>query len=182
MNKKSLFPIIALCAVIGLLVTACKDDDPEPPASTFTVAFNSNGGSSVASKTGVASGATIQAPTAPTKGTDTFGGWYKESTLTTPWNFATDTVTANITLYAKWTETEAPTTFTVTFDSKDGSAVNPITGLASGAKINEPDPAPTKEGFTFGGWYKEATFENEWDFESDTVTENTTLYAKWTEN
>jgi uncharacterized repeat protein (TIGR02543 family) len=37
-----------------------------------------------------------------TKADSAFGGWYKESANTNQWNFADDTVTANITLYAKW--------------------------------------------------------------------------------
>jgi uncharacterized repeat protein (TIGR02543 family) len=41
-----------------------------------------------------------------TKDGYTFGGWYKEAALVTPWNFGTDTVTGNITLYAKWDEDE----------------------------------------------------------------------------
>lgn len=41
--------------------------------------------------------------------------------------------------------------------------------------------APTKENYTFGGWFDE-NYENEWNFETDKATENITLYAKWTEN
>ncbi len=40
-----------------------------------------------------------------------------------------------------------------------------------------PEP-PTKAGYTFAGWFDE-NYENEWDFETDQVTENMTLYAKW---
>ncbi|MHB9296836.1 hypothetical protein PilKf_02619 [Pillotina sp. SPG140] len=106
--KKSLFPIIALCAVIGLLFTACKDDDPEPtPATTYTVTFDTGeGGPDVAAKTGVASGAKITAPT-PTKEGFDLEGWYKDADFEDAWVFATDTVTANITLYAKWTPPNA---------------------------------------------------------------------------
>lgn len=69
-----------------------------------TVTFNSNGGSSVSQITGLSGGNTISKPTDPTKsGYDClFDGWYKEEWLSTPWNFASDTVTASITLYAKW--------------------------------------------------------------------------------
>ncbi|MHB8984629.1 MAG: virginiamycin B lyase family protein [Eubacteriales bacterium] len=70
---------------------------------TYTVTFDSQGGSSVSSINNVTSGSTISAPTAPTKTGYTFGGWYKESSCTNAWNFSTDTVTGNITLYAKWT-------------------------------------------------------------------------------
>jgi uncharacterized repeat protein (TIGR02543 family) len=72
---------------------------------TSTVTFNSNGGSAVASITGVIAGNTIAAPATPTKtgtGKSVFAGWYKESALTNQWNFATDTVTGSRTLYAKW--------------------------------------------------------------------------------
>jgi len=45
--------------------------------------------------------------------------------------------------------------------------------------VTEPT-APTKTGYTFGGWYKESGCTNAWDFGSDTVTADVTLYAKWT--
>ncbi len=67
----------------------------------------------------------------------------------------------------------------VYFDSQGGNAVNPITNVTSGSKITAPSN-PTKSGYTFSGWYKEAGCINAWNFESDIVTENTTLYAKWT--
>jgi len=41
---------------------------------------------------------------------------------------------------------------------------------------------PDKSGFTFGGWCKDAACTTVWDFGTDTVTEDMTLYAKWTEN
>lgn len=72
-------------------------------------------------------------------------------------------------------------TLTVTFEENGGSAVTDITGLSYNAAITAP-VAPTKSGYTFAGWYKEATCTNLWDFSTDTVTEDITLYAKWTAN
>lgn len=69
--------------------------------STFTVTFNSNGGSAVQSQE-VEDGGKVTKPADPTKTGGTFGGWYKESSLTNQWNFSTDTVTKNTTLWAKW--------------------------------------------------------------------------------
>ena len=69
---------------------------------TYTVAFDTNGGSAVAPVT-VDAGSTVTKPADPTKSGYTFGGWYKDSTLQTPWDFANGTVTADTTLYAKWT-------------------------------------------------------------------------------
>ncbi|WP_241674723.1 InlB B-repeat-containing protein [Paenibacillus luteus] len=146
------------------------------PDPTYTVTFNSQGGSPVAGLTGVTAGAKIAAPANPTKAGFTFAGWYKEASGATEWQFGTDTVTANVTLYAKWTPDP---TYTVTFDSQGGSPVAGLTGVTAGAKIAAP-ANPTKAGFTFGGWYKEAAGATEWQFGTDTVTAKTTLYAKWT--
>ena len=68
---------------------------------TFTVTFNSNEGTNVAAIE-VEEGQTFEAPTAPTKTGFIFDGWYKESALTNMWDFETDVVESNITLYAKW--------------------------------------------------------------------------------
>lgn len=48
-------------------------------------------------------------------------------------------------------------------------------------KASAPD-TPVKSGYTFGGWYKDSTLQTPWDFADDTVTADTTLYAKWTAN
>jgi len=77
-------------------------------ASGFTVTFNSTGGSSVSNITGVTSGSTITAPTPPTKTDNSFSGWCMDADLVSSWDFATDTVTANTTLYARWISKTVP--------------------------------------------------------------------------
>jgi uncharacterized repeat protein (TIGR02543 family) len=76
---------------------------PDPtPVVTYVVTFDLNGGSSSAVNTQtVTSGEKVEKPTNPTLDGKTFGGWYSDSALTTPYNFS-DSVTADITLYAKW--------------------------------------------------------------------------------
>ena len=69
---------------------------------TYHVNFNSNEGTSIESLTGIRHGAVITAPEAPTKTGFEFAGWYRDQALRTAWDFSTDTVTAVITLYAKW--------------------------------------------------------------------------------
>lgn len=67
------------------------------------VAYNSQGGSSVSSLiTGYYS--KISAPAAPTRPGYIFAGWYKDAACTSAWNFGTDVVPGNITLYAGWTK------------------------------------------------------------------------------
>jgi len=69
--------------------------------SSYTVTFNSNSGSNVGDKSAL-HGGTVYKPVAPTKVGYDFLGWYKEAALTNKWNFATDIVTQDTTLYAKW--------------------------------------------------------------------------------
>ena len=67
--------------------------------------------------------------------------------------------------------------FTITFDSNGGSSVEPV-DVVKDSKIEKPEN-PTKSGYTFKGWYKDAALETEWDFDKDVVTADITLYAKW---
>lgn len=69
-------------------------------ADGYTLSFNSNGGKSVNSITKLY-GATVTAPTAPTKTGYTFSGWYRDVALTNAYVFTTMGA-ENITLYAKW--------------------------------------------------------------------------------
>lgn len=50
--------------------------------------------------------------------------------------------------------------------------------IEKGSKAAKPED-PTREGYVLGGWFKEDTFKNPWDFEKDTVAEARSLYAKW---
>lgn len=66
----------------------------------------------------------------------------------------------------------------VAFDVQGGSYVAPRY-VAKNKMVSEP-AAPTRDGYTFLGWY---TAEGEkWDFAKDVVTADMTLYAKWTKN
>lgn len=68
--------------------------------------------------------------------------------------------------------------YTVTFDSQGGDYV-PSKLIPAGGTVAVPTPEPIKAGYTFGGWYKEEACENLWNFTSDTVLSDMTLYAKW---
>ena len=65
--------------------------------------------------------------------------------------------------------------YTVTFDSDGGTEIASVQ-VEKGKKVTKPED-PSKEHYVFGGWYLEDT---EWVFESDTVTKNTALTARWT--
>ncbi|MGP1428503.1 MAG: InlB B-repeat-containing protein, partial [Treponema sp.] len=69
----------------------------------YTVTFNANGGSSAPSNQPVRHGGKVTEPSTMSKTGYTFGGWYKSYNYTgAAWNFASNTITADITLYAKW--------------------------------------------------------------------------------
>ncbi len=68
----------------------------------FIVTFDSQGGTPVAPVGNIPPGSTITEPEAPEKEKFIFGGWYNESECLNRWDFAKDTVTENITLYAGW--------------------------------------------------------------------------------
>ncbi len=67
--------------------------------------------------------------------------------------------------------------FTVTFDSRGGSDV-PAQSRMYGELLEAPEP-PTREGYTFTGWYTDYACDDLWQMETDTVQDNLTLYAGW---
>jgi len=142
---------------------------------SYTVTFDSNGGSAVAPQT-VTIGGKAQKPENPTREGYTFDSWQ------TPQGAAFDfgsPVEADVTLKAKWTENEVkPETFTVSFETDGGSAVEKQS-VEKGKTASNPN-APTKKGYSFGGWYSDKECKTAYDFTS-AVTADLTLYAKWTE-
>ena len=93
--------------------------------------------------------------------------------------FSSDNGSYNV-CYDSANEAQVAETYTVTFDA-NGHGVAPANqDVASGGKITKPSD-PTDQVYTFAGWYKEAECTNAWNFETDTVTAATTLYAKWVE-
>ena len=70
--------------------------------------------------------------------------------------------------------------YTVTFDANGHGTAPTQQKTTYGGKITEP-AAPTAENYYFQGWFKESTCENIWDFDSDTVTADIVLYAKWSD-
>jgi len=77
------------------------------------------------------------------------------------------------------TET-SPKHYTVNFVG-EGVVIEPQS-ITHGNCVTVPEISE-RESCTFGGWFTDnGTFANEWDFETDIVTQDTTLYAKWKEN
>lgn len=120
----------------------------------------------------VVHGGTVTPPANPTRTGYTFSGWY---TATEGGTQVTDFsgVTAETTVYAQYTIN----TYMVTFSSNGGSSVSNKTAVYK-TTVEQPSN-PTRLGYGFGGWYKEKSCSNKWNFSTDVVTGNSTLYAKW---
>ena len=96
---------------------------------------------------------------------------------------------------SEWLETDkifiANTSFLFNYAGSPNDDYFFINNFGYGEKINEPPYEPTREGYSFSGWYKESECINPWDFDTDTLPEakyneeqeeiyqETILYAKW---
>ena len=69
--------------------------------------------------------------------------------------------------------------YPVHFATGEGSAIDSIEVAENGTVEKPADP--TREGYDFGGWYKDEECTTPWNFTTDKVTEETTLFAKWDE-
>lgn len=140
----------------------------------YTVSFDAGWGLSVAPITGVEHGSTVNAPGMTSFEGGMLAGWYKDAECTQKWDFGSDVVTKNVTLYAKWNLY----TYTVTFDSRGGSYVAPFTDVPYGSRIVPPQ-APLMDGYAYRGWFLGADLKVWWRFDTDIVKGNITLYARW---
>lgn len=138
----------------------------------YNVTFNIDGNTSEV-KT-VTEEDLIPEPTNPTKQGYTFDGWYDAETGGTKWDFTTGQMPANdLMLYAHF----SVNSYQVNFDI-DGAVMNEA--VVYDTLLNEPT-APTKQGYTFDGWYDAETGGNKWDFKTMKMPANdVTLYAHFT--
>ena len=109
-----------------------------------------------------------------------FIGWYKDASLSTEWNFSEDIITADLVLYAKFEEVFDG--YKVTYNANGGSfGYVDNNSYDENALVNRPTVEPTKTGYQFVGWYKDAALSTEWNFLTDKITSHLTLYAKYEE-
>ena len=144
-------------------------------ANSYDVTFHTNGGTVITPVTVIYKGQ-VSEPTAPTKAGHTFAGWYKDEALNIPWDFATDVIIEDTILYAKWNVVQ----YTLNFNTTGGSSV-PSQQVIYNTLATKPAD-PTKAGYTFAGWYKDAQFTTTWNFSTDVMTADHTLFAKWFAN
>ncbi len=145
--------------------------EPEP-VKTFTVAFVTDGGTTVQAQV-IEQGKKATKPAAPTKTGYIFKGWYLNG-IEFDFNTA---ISQDTTLTANWEKVqEQIKTYTVTFETEGGSSVKAQI-VEEGKTATRPQD-PKKDGYTFNGWYY-----NNVQFNFGTkITSNVTLVANWKKN
>jgi uncharacterized repeat protein (TIGR02543 family) len=147
--------------------------------TTYTVTFETNSEDTADFTQTVAKGAKVIYPGIPTKAGSIFIGWYEDDEFEDLFDFSTAITEAmgNTTLYAKWVD-ESIDVFDVIFETDGGSSVR-TQKVADGETATRPLD-PTKDGYTFNGWYKDEEYDTAFNFDTE-ITETTTIYAEWTE-
>lgn len=154
-----------------ITLTAGWEESGEPAPTIHTVTFDDGTGNTVT--VNVQEGETVQEPSAPSRDGYEFTGWLLDGT---PYDF-TMPVTGDITLTAGWEKTEEPvTTFTVSFRTNGGTAVEQQT-ITEGGTVEKPMD-PTRDGYTFTGWLLDG---QPYDFTTP-ITGNIVLDAAWEQN
>lgn len=153
--------IVAVCLVMVLGLIACVEEEAK-----YTATFVANGGKEVAAQQDVT---VVESAPVTTREGYTFEGWYTDKAFTEKAEFPF-TLNADTTFYAKWQLIQ----YEVTFVTNGGSAVESITDT-----VIEEAPVTAREGYTFEGWYLDEDLTEEAEFPM-TLTDDATLYAKWT--
>lgn len=173
-----------------------------------TVSFETNGGSQIPEQI-VQYGEPIICPDTPTREGYHLVGWYTDIDLQNPWDFDADVVKGNMTLYAKWEKGSPADGViskggfgnwwwivglgllgllilllvlmlnkkTVKFETGCKMKIQDQK-VKKGGYVERP-VEPTRNARTFAGWYYDLEYTERWDFETDKVQDNMTLYAKW---
>ena len=146
----------------------------DPLVRSFTVKFSTQYGSQPKDQT-VKRGEKAAKPADLTNEDYAFQGWYTTEDYSTAFDFDT-AINADTTLYAKWAEK-----YTVSYKPNGhGRDTMPDDEKVEPGKTATKPADPTEKGWRFDGWYTDAKCTAKYDFDK-AVTEDITLYAKWTQ-
>ena len=108
----------------------------------------------------------------------TFDGWFIDNEYTSFFNFE-NPITKDTVIYGHWTETKTNSAkYTVTFKDND-NIIYSTEDVEDNNLVIQPKNPAQKEGYTFGGWFEDSSCTIQFNFEQP-ITENTTIWAKWT--
>lgn len=153
-----------------------------PTPTTYTVKYDANGGENAPKEQTKTKGKELVLSTiVPTKEGYKFVNWNtkKDGTGTSYNAGAKYTTEASVILYAQYEKelNEEETKYTITFYTNDGTTEKSTKVVNKGDKVVKPED-PTREGYTFDGWYDKKENGKEYDFTKE-VTSDISLYAYW---
>lgn len=147
----------------------------------YSVTIDANGGSFADSniiEVEIESDSVINSIEEPVRNGYIFGGWSVDNNGKKQWDIINDRVNSDLTLFAIWYQE-----FVVTFDANGGTFTNSEKKLEVdtyyGAKLSQAE-TPTRSGYEFAAWYKDSKLTEAWNFETDVIESDTTLFAGWT--
>ena len=205
MKKKWLLGLLALCiSVATVAFVGCGESDgddvgnndtnteqgggivDETPVS-YAVTYDANGGIFSNGETtitdSVEENGKLTAPEFPSRKNYAFTYWYKDGALNEIWDFSTDTVTQEMTLYAGWQSTivDYDVTFVLNYEGASRETIKTVDGLVT--------YTPKRTGYVFNGWWLadgmtadgEYILAQKWKMEELVTQEGLVLYAEWVE-
>ncbi len=136
-----------------------------------------------ATSVSVLNGKTIAKPADPTREGQLFLGWYADKNYQKLYNFGSETVTKDTTLYAQWTPVvPEQTEYEIKFDLNYEGAESVESIQTIGGKLYNVT-TPERDGYDFGGWWISVYNDPDrlsYKYTEDMVfSENLTMYAKW---
>ena len=183
--RKSVWASWALAVTLAMAAFAfagCQKDPEDStggstgtPSITYTLSFETNGGSTIDPVSVAENGSVDVSEYVPFKEGFYFYGWTVDEELTTRAENIL-VMTEDTKLYAEWGEEEK---YTLSFETNGGTAIESV--MYRPNDYLQVPAEPTRENFSFGGWYKDAAFTQEFSFYAapQMPKKSITIYAKW---
>lgn len=162
--------------------TALWKDNVPPETETFTLRFDTNGGSSIEAITMESDSVVDLTAYRPSRSGYRFDGWFSDEALTDV--VESITLTEDTTVFAKWTRLSggsggsSVTRYTLAFETNGGTSIDSVLKFQN-VTVDLSKYITTRAGYSFDGWYTDEALTNR--VTSIKITADTTLYAKWTE-
>ena len=154
----------------------------EEPKKWAYVDFETNGGSHIdTARVPLNTPVSEPKPDPTREGGYEFDGWYDNAALSgNEYDFDKNVTEEKFTLYAKWKNPTITRTITFVMNGATSTQIEPIEVIDGNKVPSDKIPAnPTKDGYTFKGWFKDAGLTQEFKFDTETVSQDYILYAKW---
>ncbi|MCL2881006.1 MAG: InlB B-repeat-containing protein, partial [Treponema sp.] len=160
-NQKSVYKLLGVAAAALMVVfvfSGCQQSTGGtkyiPPATeSFTVYFDSGEGGNAINPQTVTKGSFLATVEPVNSDSDYyFVGWFPDTADSDRWDFELDPVTENMTLVARWVNTQS-VLLSIDFDSNGGSAIDSLENIKATDSIDLSSYKPVRDGYDFSGWF-----------------------------